>query len=76
MELKKHLVLKLQREFDVIQSDFNCIKEKGRIEAEIEKLDAEIKRIKESEIEDYDSSRYNRDLEKVQKNYNDYSSSF
>jgi hypothetical protein len=39
MELKKHLILRLVKEFDAIQSDYSCIRDKGRIQNQLRKLD-------------------------------------
>ena len=54
----------------MIQSDFNCIKEKGKIEGELKRIESDIDRLRRAGSEyDYDPNKYDHNLEKLQKNY-------
>jgi predicted nuclease with TOPRIM domain len=69
------LILRLIKEFDVIQSDFNCIKDKGRIQSELLRLNNDIEKLrKEGLASEYDPNRHDDDLEKLKRNYDNYAS--
>ena len=75
MELKKHLILRLVKEFDVIQSDFNCIKDKGRIQSELKRLNNDIDKLrKDGSASEYDPNRHDSELEKLKRNYDNIAS--
>ena len=71
LELRKHLVLKLIIEFDIIQSDFNCTKERGRVEAKLMEIDRDIKANRNSKLREQPSlGQNNNDLSELKKDYN------
>lgn len=72
MELRKHLVLKLIKEFDVIQSDFNCLKEKSRVEGELRKITGRLEVLNEKNKKSmgFNPHKYDQDLSNLKDNYN------